>query len=311
MRRARCILSTTIAALLLGSGTLQAAGSGDVQLIEDLRQLAQQARQRNAADRWLQRSLDDLVARYDRPWQRTLLLEDFGDGDFTRNPSWQVLSGQFQVVRGQGLTASVGGYPAAGYNSSYPATLPGSFSGNTQQTPEGALSSLIVGALLGNGSGNTPAGGAAVTPPGFAGGNTPNRIQLQANVTNAFALTATVRAAGAQDTRFELALLQSQQAQYGYRLRVDTGARGFIELERIRGGRGAIVESQPLQVALNDGRFHDIGWQQTPDGTVTVNVDDKPVFQVRDRAFRDPYPWLVLDHQNGDLTLRSIRIDGV
>ncbi len=303
MRRTLLSLPSLIAILSLSTSPLQASGDGDTQLIEDLRKLAQEARQRNAADRWLQRSLDDLVARYDRPWQRTLLFEDFADGDFTRNPSWQVLAGDFQVRRGQGLTSSVGNY------SNRRQTPPGS---TTQQSPEAALSGLIVGALLDHalgpsGSSTDPAEPAASLEN--AGG--PNRIRLQANVTNAFAMTTTVRTGVNQDTRFELSLLQSTQGNYGYRLYLDTGTRGFIELQRIRGGRGAVVENQPLNVALHDGRFHDISWEQRPDGTVSVKIDETEIFSVRDKAFRDGYPWLVLEHQSGELTVRSVRIDGV
>lgn len=312
MARARLLLPSMITALLLSTPNLQAAG-GDQQLIEDLRTLAQEARQRNAADRWLQRSLDDLVARYDNPWQQAILFEDFGDGDFTRNPSWQVMTGQFQVIRGQGLSSSVGAYNNAygnGYNNNYPQQQAA-----PAQTPEGALSSMIVGALLGNALGpNNQQGASAPAPaptqaPAYPSG--PNQIRLQANVSNAFSMITTLRTGGQQGARFDITLQQSEQASYGYRLRVDTGARPIIELERLRGGRGAIVESQPLNVALGDGRFHDIAWQQAPDGTVTVKVDDQAVFQVRDRAFRDAYPWLVLNHESGDLTVRALRIDGV
>ena len=139
----------------------------------------------------------------------------------------------------------------------------------------------------------------------------PNQIRLQANVSNAFSMITTLRTGGTDGTRFDIALLQSEQGSYGYRLVVDTGARGFIELQRIRNGRGAIVESQPLSVGLGDGLLHDITWQQSPDGTVTVKIDDSELFQVRDKAFRDGYSWLVLNHESGDLTVRSLRIDGV
>jgi len=305
MRQTHFFLASLIAMLTLGASHLQAAGNENTQLLEDLRKLAQEARQKNAADRWLLRSLDDLVAEYDRPWQRAILFEDFADGDFTRNPSWQVLAGDFRILRGQGLTSSVDSYR----NSQQ--TPPGN---TAQQSPEAALSGLIVGALLNQalGPSDSSTGTLPAQPPerdANAGG--PNRIRLKADVTNAFAMTTTVRTGANQNTRFELSLLQSTQGNYGYRLYLDTGARGFIELQRIRGGRGAIVENRPLNIALNDGRFHDISWEQRPDGTVSVKIDETEIFSVRDKAFRDGYPWLVLEHQSGDLSVRSVRVDGV
>ena len=83
MAQVRLFLPSLIATLALAAPALQAAGDDpQAQIVEDLRQLAQEARQRNAADRWLQRALDDLVARYDNPWQQPILFEDFGDGDY-------------------------------------------------------------------------------------------------------------------------------------------------------------------------------------------------------------------------------------
>ena len=137
-----------------------------------------------------------------------------------------------------------------------------------------------------------------------------NRLRLKANVTNAFALTATLRTSEQPASQFEFALLQSRKARYGYHLRIDTGSRGGIELERIRNSLGSIVERRPLDLPLGDGRLHDLAWRQAPDGTVTVLIDDKQVFSVRDRTFRDGYPWLEFRHHGGELTLRALRIEG-
>jgi len=307
MAQVRTLLPSLIATLVLAAPALQAAGDDpQAQIVEDLRQLAQEARQRNAADRWLQRALDDLVARYDNPWQQPILLEDFGDGDYTYNPTWQVTSGYFQVLRGQGLTSSIGGY---GSNT-------GTQPAPQQPSPEAVLGGMIVGALLESalGPSNQPPSANTTPAPGYpqsAPGYGPNQIRLQANVTNAFSMITTLRTGGTDGARFDISLLQSEQGSYGYRLSVETGVRGFVELQRIRNGRGAVVENQPLSISLDDGRLHDITWQQTPDGTVTVKIDDTDIFQVRDKAFRDGYPWLVLNHASGDLTVRSVQINGV
>ena len=300
MRGVRLFLLALIGALATGGNASLAADDATARLLEELRQLAQQSREQRAADRWLQRALDDLVARYDRPWQRAILFEDFGDGDYTRNPSWKVLGGHFQVVRGQGLSSVVGAY----------VTAPGT-QAPEQASPEDELSSLIVGALLDRalGPSGSPADRPASAPRSYADSQ-PNRIRLRADVSNAFAMTLTLRTGGSSGARFDVALAQSEQEKYGYRLILDTGPRGFVELQRIRGGRGAVVESRPLQAAINDGRLHDISWQQAPDGMVRVLLDEQALFEVRDRAFRDDYPWLTLNHQAGELTLRSLRIDG-
>ena len=301
----RTLISTLSIMFLLGT-CLPVMAAGDkagAGLLEELRELARQSREKQAADRWLQRALDDLVARYDRPWQRSILFEDFNDGDYTRNPAWELIEGRFEVIRGQGLVArdNTQAAPAA-----VAPTAP-----NGQQAD---LAGALVGAFLNQAFGPAPATTQANGPPHGMTPGGPDRLRLKADVSNAFALTATLRASSQPPTRFEIALLQSPDARYGYRLRVDLSGAGSIELERIRNGMGAIVESQPLSAQagqqLGDGRLHDLAWRQAPDGTVSVLIDEQTVFSVTDRAFRDGYPWLELSHSGGDLTLRSLRIEG-
>lgn len=280
-----------------------ASGKGTKQLLEELRKLTRESREKRAADRWLQRALDDLVARYDRPWQRTILFDDFSDGDYTRNPSWERLEGRFEVVRGQGLLAlGTDRDDRAPHDTQAPA--------DNNQQPD--LAGALVGALLDQAFGPKQSAPQQQTQrqDDYTRRDTSNRLRLKANVTNAFALTATLRTETQPASQFEIALMQSQKARYGYRLRVDTGAKGSIELERVRNGLGAVVDRRPLEAQLADGRLHDLAWRQAPDGTVSVLVDDKPVFSVRDRAFRDGYPWLEFSHNGGELTLRSLRIEG-
>lgn len=304
MFKVRLFAAALLGAAMLGSLSAPAAENPDSALLEDLRTLAKKSREQRAADRWLQRELDDLVARYDWPWQRQILFDDFSDGDFSRNPAWQVLQGRFQVIRGQGLNAAVGGYDRHDDTDSTPPA---------QQSPEAALGGLIVGALLdrtlGSSGTSTDDGDGNARRPSVESG--PNRIRLKAGVSNAFAITLSFRLEQGLPSRFDLALLQSEQGSYGYRLRVDTGDRGFVELERIRRGRGAIVDGKSLSVNLNDGRLHDLAWRQDRDGGITVLLDEQPLIEVRDRAFRDAYPWLQLEQQAGDLTVRSLRIEGV
>ena len=291
-------LTLALGAVLIAA-SLHAA-DGQPPLIDDLRQIVEKSRREKAADRWLQSALEDLLARHDSPWQREILYEDFSDGDYTSNPSWQVLRGQFQVVRGQGLYSAADA-PAGGAQAGTP---------SQQQSATDALSGLIVGALidraLGTGSSQTQ-GGAANTAP-TAG---PGAIRLKADVSNAFAIELAFRHASGTESAFEIALLQSEAGNYGYRLRLHSGARGFVELQRVRGGRGAIVETRDLARSYADGMLHELAWRQGPDGSVTVMVDGETLFSVRDRAFRDPYPWLQLLHDQGELTVRSLRIKGV
>lgn len=294
----------TLGVLIAVTG-LPLHAADDAALVEELRGIVEKSRQERAADRWLQGALEDLLAKYDRPWQRQILYEDFRDGDYTRGPAWQVLRGSFQVVRGQGLYSSAQGY-ATGSGQGAPAQ---------PASPSEALSGLIVGALLDRALGpsgdpsDSTSGNGADSPRATSGG--PAEIRLRAGVSNAFAIDIGFRHPTGGEAAFEVVLLQSEAGAYGYRLRVQSGPRGFIELQRLRRGQGAIVESQPLARSLADGALHELGWRQGPDGTVKVTIDGGEIFSVRDRAFRDPYPWLHLVNDLGEVTFRSVRVDGV
>ncbi|MDJ0741082.1 MAG: hypothetical protein QNJ91_15310 [Gammaproteobacteria bacterium] len=290
----------TLSAVLIGLALAAPAAiaADQAQLLDELRGIVEKSRQERAADRWLQRALEDLLAKHDQPPPHDLLYEDFRDGDYSRNPSWQVLSGDFRVVRGQGL---VGTATAVG-------TTPTATGDAPPQSATEALSGLIVGALLDQalGPSQAPADSPAADPPASAGG--PAEIRVEAGAGNAFALDIAFRAGS--DSDFAIALLQSEAGRYGYRLHVAGGARGGIELQRIRRGNGAVVDSHALARPIDDGALHDLRWQQRSDGTVSVALDGETLLQVSDRAFRDPYPWLTLRIDRGELTVRSLRVSG-
>lgn len=284
-------LSLAIAVALLPLGALAADNSNQA-LIDELRQLADKAREQRAADRWLQRALDDLVMRYDWPWRQELVFDDFADGDYQSNPSWQVINGRFWVARGRGLRSRAESDPNA-------------TAGGQQQQP--SVEAAVIGALLQHALGESDGGTGTVT----GAVTEPSEIRLNTAITNAFAVEAefsleTPDAPG----RMAFALLQGSSGRYGYRLRVQTGRDGFAELERVRGGAAGVVEHAKLPFDAGDGAQHRLGWRQAANGDVTVELDGQPLFAVRDKAFRDGYQQLVLTHWSGDLTLHNIRVSG-
>jgi hypothetical protein len=283
----------TIALLPFLTPATQAAGSDDQTLIQELRQLADEARRQRAADRWLQRALDDLVARHEWPWQRELVFDDFADGDYQHNPTWQAVSGRFWVARGRGLRSRADTRPS---------------SRQDDGSPQPSVEAAILGALLDQAISRRDDGR---PPSGLAVYDEPSELLLQTEITNAFALDAEFSLETPDGPgRLALSLLQGSSSSYGYRLRIKTGRDGFVELERVRGGRTAIVDGARLTTDPGDGGRHRLAWRQAANGDVTVELDDRPLFRVRDKAFRDGYQQLVLSHWSGDLTLHSIRVSG-
>lgn len=273
--------------------TLPAADADTQALLDEVRTLTEKSRQQRAADRWLQRALDDLVARYDWPWRKELLSDDFRDGDYQNDPTWQVVNGRFWVARGRGLRSRV---DAADTNTG----------GQQPASVEEALVGALLEQAFGGGQRTERQAQTTRSRPGE-----PNVIRLNQAITNAFAVdTEFSLEAPDGPGRFALALLQGNDGRYGYRLRVQGGTDGFVELERVRGGRGGIVEHARLKESITDGARHRLAWRQAPNGQVTVELDGQPLIEVRDKAFRDGYQQLVLSHFGGDLTLNSIRVSG-
>jgi len=276
-----------------GLGSAQAADDpGLRQLVDELRQLSEKSRRERAADRWLQQALEDLVGRYDWPWQRELVFDDFRDGDFERNPHWEVRSGNFWVVPNRGLRSRAEDRAAE--------------ESQAGQSEKPRIGQIILGALLEEALKDDK--GSSTSVQSSSG---PAEILLRQPISNAFAINTqfsieTPDGAG----RFAWSLLQAGATQYGYRLQLQTGTQGFVELERVRGGRASVVESAPLKRDPGDGANHELSWRQRPDGQVSVELDGEPLFTVLDKAFRDPYHELILSHWSGDLTLRSLRVDG-
>lgn len=111
-RPAHYVLAAMFAAmfaamLLIGPVQAQIGAPGSnvdaTQILDELQQLIDEGDRTGAADPSFLNSLRDLVRRFNWPWQRLLLSDDFSDGNFTFNPSWQNLGGSAFVDPNFGL----------------------------------------------------------------------------------------------------------------------------------------------------------------------------------------------------------------
>lgn len=65
--------------------------------LKELKGLVGEAERMRAADPQFLRDLRRLARRYSWPWSKLVAADDFGDGDYVKNPRWTVVSGNFRV----------------------------------------------------------------------------------------------------------------------------------------------------------------------------------------------------------------------
>lgn len=265
-------------------------------LIDELRDIIDQADRARAADPRFIADLRAALHRYDFPWQRNLVFDNFRDGDFTQSPAWQVAQGDFAVAWGGGLTSRVDA----------PAATAGSGQQGSQEVRPEDLAVAVLGQLLANR--NRQQQDQAAGDQTAAAGQ-PAEIFLPTTVTNAFALTATLSGRPMDNAQgFDIAVYQDSDRRVGYRLSFTPG-RGFALLRSSSRGT-ATIDSGGADIVLADGNDHLLEWTRAADGAMAVTVDGNEVLSTLDRGFRDPFAGFTLINRGGDYILRAIKIDG-
>jgi hypothetical protein len=284
--------------LTIGHHTCSAQGDsseGDVQsLIDELKNITAQARQQRAADRWLLNALDDLAAKYEWPWRRVLLDERFADGDFTANPAWQVVSGQYWIDASLGLRSRVG-------QVQQPETTSKDNAGD-QDFGQVLLRGLLESMVEDQSSTQTPAQPAA----------THAQIFLPIEISNAFAIriSFSVHNMPSETGRFLTGVYQGANADSGYLLSLTTGAAPVLDVIRVRAGGSAIIESLPLNAQIQDGQTHQLEWRRNGDGQMELLLDANSISRTSDRAFSEPFQAINIFNMGGDYAVRSIAVFG-
>ena len=220
---------------------------------------------------------------------RVALQDDFSDGDYRRNPAWTVLSGDFEVDE-NGLRSIV----AAGRRSDRDTR---DLSTDRPEELGLAVLELILEQTSNNRQGEGP-------PP-----SNPAQIFVNAPVDNAFRMELEL-ASRQRPGSLQLGLFQGNRPNgTGYRLVYTAGARPGLSLIRLISGNMEVVARHEGQLDLEDGQFHRIVWTRDENGRMQVRVDDQRLLRVQDNGLRDPFQGVVMANQQGDYTLRRIRLE--
>ncbi|MCW8914246.1 MAG: hypothetical protein OQK24_00170 [Magnetovibrio sp.] len=275
-----------------GSSTAVPTSQSTDNLLKDLKALVDDAEKARAADRMFLRDLRDLMARYELPWTKRALFDDFVDGDFTKNPSWKAVSGEYWVEQGYGLRSK----PSAG-GASTASSSNGKLS--KEELAISILGAVLQGANKKNGSSTTT----QKTSPAA-----PAVLSTQATISNAFALN-TEFSSWKGEGSYAFAVTQGASSA-GYRLVYtpkQEGRSALVELVRVTSRGEGVISSHSID-SLEDQKTHNFNWTRDKLGNMVVKLDGKSVLNTRDSAFRDPFDGAALVNVGADVIVKSIEV---
>ena len=288
-------------------------------LSRELEALIDQAENARAADPRFLQDLRDLIATHvaDAQPRTALIRDDFSDGDYTDDPRWEVVSGDFSVDGRLGLRTTI---PLSGADAeAMRLTLDTIRDKGDELLEKGEelfdKSKDTIGDLLSGEKrlddlwgGDDDDEEKEDTGPA---GPEPAEIVLDADIPNAFALELELMSGVThKDAQFEIDLFQGRAGASGYRLSYLPGDDPGLVLSRFgRRSSDAIGESGD-ELALEDGRSHTVALMRDGDGTMTVSVDGTEHIRVKSSALDDPFGGLSLVNSGGDYAVRSIAIYG-
>lgn len=234
--------------------------------VKELRTLVSEAEKARAADPKFLQDLKNLAAKYDVSLPSVIFSDDFSDGDFTKNPTWQVTSGQYWIEKGYGLRSAVEKASA-------------STSNQQQKLSKEEMIIGVLGAVLG---GQTQQQGNSQQQAATTTKNDPATIQLTQSIKNAFTLKMSL-SSWAEGAQFEMGPYQGSDVDVGYKLVYRSGQTPALQLVRNYKNSSSVVASLS-SLKLEDQKYHEIEWIRNPAGAMSVSVDGKSVLQATDNG---------------------------
>lgn len=303
MRRIYSIVSSLIVGLcmvlLQNSGPAQgeSAASDQVQnLVNELRQELDRGERDRLVDPWFLRDLRSLLERYDWPWRKEILSDDFSGQGPGPDAPWQVTTGEFLIDWRHGLRSVIKPRPPA----------------QAQETTEEEAVSALIGTLLKKAIKQPESEKEAASAEA-----TYAAMIAPVSISNAFAMEVELTSrpvGGVSEGRFELGPYQGAGANAGYRLALITATQAgtpSIELLRLsQKGTTSTLEFYDQPIQLQDEKVHSVSWTRDPNGLMAIQLDGQEVIRTTDRGFRDPFDGVAVVNSGGDFALRRVTVSG-
>jgi len=253
------------------------------EFLDRLNKLIDDAEKAKAADPLFLQDLRNLASGAVIPWKTVVLDDSFSDGNFTANPVWQVMGGEYFIETGWGLRNRL------------------LTAQQSQQTTSGSgddLAKVLLGQILKRAAG----------AKGTTAGPSQNLIVTRVAVSNAFSIDLEMSSWQAENSHFEVGVFQGQNADIGYRLLYVSG-KG-LQLHRV-GSSGSSVIATSEAVSMEDKNFHKLSWTRGTDGAMHVSLDGKEMIATSDRAFSDPFEGVRISDRGGDFIVKRITATGI
>lgn len=268
--------------------SVAASGTDTKTFANKLNKLIDEAERAKAADPVFLKDLRALANSYSAPVYKTVLSDDFKDGDYTQTPSWQVISGSYFIENSWGLRNKI--------------IQPNQPAQPSNQLNSGEdLAVALLGSIL------QQATGGAQQQAAPAPQSSENLIVSAVRISNAFSMSLDL-SSWVQGGHFEAGVFQGSDAKTGYRLVYLSGQP--LQIIKI-GSRGRTVISQSTSLlTLEDKKFHSVDWSRSSDGVMIVHVDGTEILRVSDRSFSDAFDGIRLSDQGGDFIIKQITVSG-
>lgn len=208
--------------------------------------------------------------------------DDFSDGDFTRNPEWKLVRGEFFVARGGRLFSFVQPQSARrpSSDSEAIAQIFGTLLGGNQQTQNNQRQESA----------------------------DPAAIFLPRPITNSFEITAQLMSDVREGGVFELGVYQGRDGEAGYRLQFsDDGKVRMIRVGRSTVVLGTANFQYPPRVGGRPGTY-EVLWNRNNRGRMQLFINGVGHMTANDQGFRDDWDGFRLVNAEGRHALDAIRI---
>ncbi|MBF0445461.1 MAG: hypothetical protein HQL68_07710 [Magnetococcales bacterium] len=231
-----------------------------------------------------------ILKKYRPVVQQKLLIDTFSDGNYTHNPTWEVLQGKFRID-GHGSLFSIVGNSDVTLQMQKGGLVPKK---SLQNNEYGQLKGLM---QVLSGEGKTAKSQKSVKR---------YVIHTAVQTPNSFDFALNFRA-GIDKGQAEVGLYIDSPQKKGYRLLLsaDPMVSQSISLVRYEQGSSRVLRGAG-GVYLGNGLTHQIRWQRLESGLMNVWIDGIKMLQVKDPSFWNGFSGIVLANEQGEFAFDNV-----